>query len=120
MDEECTSINSCVIFISLGFTHVAACRLINTSLIPMTFYLRVPSDGTGHLASSIAGSFLSDAYIDESQLHQPPKEFEIYPNTGTLAPQTEVEIQVKYDTRSMIRISMHKYNFFKNAGNHNI
>ena len=65
----------------------------------MEFYLRVPSDGTGHLASSIAGSFLSDAFIDESQLHQPPKEFEIYPNTGVLAPQTEVEIQVKYDTK---------------------
>ena len=83
---------------------MAACRLINTSLIPMTFYLRVPSDGTGHLASSIAGSFLSDAYIDESYLHQPPIEFEIYPNTGTIGPQSEIEIQVTCDIKEMISL----------------
>ena len=95
-------------FLSLGFTHVAACRLINTSLIPMTFLLRVPSDGTGYLASSIAGSFLNDSYIDESHLHQPPREFEIYPNTGTLGPQSEIEIQVGYilaDTYTHVRIN---------------
>ena len=61
----------------------------------MTFLLRVPSDGTGYLASSIAGSFLNDSYIDESHLHQSPREFEIYPNTGTLGPQSEIEIQVR-------------------------
>ena len=60
----------------------------------MTFYLRVPSDGTGHPASSIAGSFISDSFIDESHLHQ-PREFEIYPSSGTLAAHSEVEIQVR-------------------------
>lgn len=66
----------------------------------MTFYLRVPSDGNGHPASSIAGSFLSDGYIDETHLHQPPREFEIYPTTGTLEPQSEVEIQVSFNSEA--------------------
>ena len=65
----------------------------------MTFYLRVPSDGMGPSAASIAGSFLDDRYIDDIHPHDSPREFEIYPSTGTVGPQSETDIQVGNVTR---------------------
>ena len=60
----------------------------------MTFYLRIPSDGTGPSAAAISASFLDDRYVEELHPHELPKEFEIYPNTGTLDAQSAMEIQV--------------------------
>eukprot|EP00794_Sanderia_malayensis_P018879 gene18879-20779_t len=100
--------------ISYGFTHVATCRLINTSLIPMTFFLRVPSDGKGPSAASIANRFIEDdrVMVEETRLHLLPKEFDIFPESGNLDPQSEIEIQVhltslreqKYETDLVVDV----------------
>ncbi len=63
----------------------------------MTFFLRVPSDGNGPSAASITSRFLEDSSLlvdDDIRSHQSPKEFEIFPDAGTLEPQSEIEIQV--------------------------
>ena len=69
----------------------------------MTFSLRVPSDGRGATAAAIAARFLQDRRtVDEFVLHQTPKEFEIFPDSGTLDPQSEIQIQVCFDAYAML------------------
>jgi hypothetical protein len=75
---------------SIGFPNRKHCSLINTSLIPMTFTLRVPADeieGTGSYIAVMSG------YSEESQEYR-HREFEITPVTATLAPQSTQDIQV--------------------------
>ena len=75
---------------SIGFPNRRHCSLINTSLIPMTFTLRVPADeieGTGSYIAVMSG------YSEESQEYR-HREFEITPVTATLAPQSTQDIQV--------------------------
>ena len=67
----------------------------------MTFNLRVPSDGIGVLASSIAESFLNladDSHGSFEGLNPLPKEFELYPENGVLLPQSETDLQVNVHT----------------------
>lgn len=84
-----------IIFIFEGFTYEKSCKLINTSLIPMTFKLHVPSDGVGIKASTVATSFLEGTLIkDHDKIEKNPIEFEIFPSIGTLLPSTKTDIQV--------------------------
>lgn len=84
-----------IIFIFEGFTYEKSCKLINTSLIPMTFKLHVPSAGVGIKASTVATSFLEGTLIkDHDKIEKNPIEFEIFPSSGTLLPSTKIDIQV--------------------------
>ena len=85
-----------------------SCKLINTSLIPMSFMLRVPSDGQGPSAASIAGSFLTHydpAASDVRSYAHPPMEFEILPSSGVLPPQSQIDIQVRFQGKCKILIA---------------
>ena len=75
----------------LGFPNRMHCSLINTSLIPMTFTLRVPADEIEGVNSFSA--ITSDYYSQESHESR-RREFEITPVTATLTPQSTQEIQV--------------------------
>ncbi|XP_053255366.1 hydrocephalus-inducing protein homolog [Podarcis raffonei] len=83
--------------VSFGFPHTLSCCLINTSLVPMTFDLRVPGDGTGepsvmseHQASDISRPTWRKARSGGAK----PKEFTITPNRGTIRSQGLMDIQV--------------------------
>lgn len=72
-----------------GFPYKKHCSLINTSLIPMTFTLRVPAD-------EVEGSYsaMMSALSEESPAYR-HREFVLTPSTATLAPQSTQNIQVR-------------------------
>ena len=57
----------------------------------MVFNLRVPGDGVGE---SIASTSEYDSTLSENGSVVPPKEFEITPCSGNLAPSSEAVIKV--------------------------
>ncbi|XP_070194710.1 hydrocephalus-inducing protein homolog isoform X4 [Littorina saxatilis] len=84
--------------VSYGFKHTQTCTLMNTSLVPMSFHLRVPGDGT---SPSICAT--SDLEPDTPRTASTPrhglpgfvaKEFEILPSMGTIPPQSEMKVKV--------------------------
>ncbi|XP_068693384.1 hydrocephalus-inducing protein homolog [Montipora foliosa] len=83
--------------VSYGFVNTCYCTLVNTSLIPMTFNLRVPADGWAndepHSHDSLIDSNISD--VGSSGIPF-PREFDIVPSSGTIAPQGEMEIKVDF------------------------
>ena len=64
--------------VSYGFLNTFHCTLSNTSLVPMTFSLRVPGDGMSDSLSST--SEIESTYSEAGSLI--PKEFEITPARG--------------------------------------
>ena len=81
---------------------------MNTSLVPMSFHLRVPGDGTvpSICATSdlepqtvstpkTTASSISTSTTPRHGLAGPTvKEFEILPSTGTIPPQSEMRVEV--------------------------
>lgn len=78
-----------------GFVYTRHCTLVNTSLIPMTFNLRVPADGISnddsHSRDSLIDSNISDV---GSTIMPSPKEFDITPSSGIIAPQGTMDVKV--------------------------
>ncbi|XP_015443273.1 hydrocephalus-inducing protein homolog isoform X1 [Pteropus alecto] len=83
--------------VSFGFPHTLICSLNNTSLVPMTFKLRIPGDGVGD--KSIRGC---EQYSDNKRPSwnkdevpiMKPKEFTITPSCGTIRSQGFAAIRV--------------------------
>uniref|UniRef100_H0WFN8 MSP domain-containing protein n=2 Tax=Otolemur garnettii TaxID=30611 RepID=H0WFN8_OTOGA len=83
--------------VSFGFPRTLICSLNNTSLVPMTFKLRIPGDGVG--GESISGSeHYSDnkkpTWTKEEIPAVRPKEFTINPDCGTIRSQGFAAIKV--------------------------
>lgn len=81
-----------------GFVNTRHCTLVNTSLIPMTFNLRVPADGCVRDGSRHSpGDSLVDSNISDvgSSLLTAPQEFDLKPCTGAVAPESSMEIKVR-------------------------
>ncbi|XP_071173399.1 hydrocephalus-inducing protein homolog isoform X10 [Mytilus edulis] len=106
--------------ISYGFLNTQSCTLMNTSLVPMKFTLRVPGDG---IAESICGT--SDLDSNRSQMGSPapiatragpPKEFEILPESGILQPQSEVRITVNFISNTIKKYEMNLVVDVENVG----
>ncbi|XP_062860193.1 hydrocephalus-inducing protein homolog [Trichomycterus rosablanca] len=83
--------------VSYGFPHTLTCSLSNTSLVSMSFSLRIPGDGTEW------NSVNSDQQV--SQLHrngwgpgdnasERPREFTVTPSSGTIRAQSQMDIKV--------------------------
>ncbi|XP_062403912.1 hydrocephalus-inducing protein homolog [Sardina pilchardus] len=83
--------------VSFGFPQTLACCLTNTSLVPMTFDLRVPGDGTGppSVTSALQVSELNrtDWLIGESS-GEHPTEFSVVPSSGTVRAQGQMDLKV--------------------------
>ncbi|XP_026975142.1 hydrocephalus-inducing protein homolog [Sagmatias obliquidens] len=83
--------------VSFGFPHTLICSLNNTSLVPMTFKLRVPGDGVGHKSISICEQYSDNKKScwnkDEIPVMR-PKEFTVTPNCGTIRSQGFAAIRV--------------------------
>lgn len=81
---------------------------MNTSLVPMTFSMRVPGDG---LTESICGTSDLEDTSDtitprQSVATGPPKEFEIIPASGTLEPQSELKVTVNFISNTIQKYEM--------------
>ena len=85
----------------LGFKNKQSCRLMNTSLVSMSFHLRIPGDGT--TTSSICAT--DDLDFDTSSVCMATtphhgltghsiKEFDVQPSTGMILPQCDIVIDV--------------------------
>uniref|UniRef100_H2XZ27 Hydin adenylate kinase-like domain-containing protein n=1 Tax=Ciona intestinalis TaxID=7719 RepID=H2XZ27_CIOIN len=91
--------------VSYGFNHTKICTLVNTSLVPMTFVLRIPGDGKGEPSISSL-SCLEDNLFNEigaSAKINSPREFDITPVQGTIRPQSEARIQVTLCSNTLKR-----------------
>lgn len=79
-----------------GFVNTRYCTLVNTSLIPMTFNLRVPADGWASEEMHSRDNSLIDSNLSDvgSTSMPSPREFDISPSTGTIAPQGELDVKV--------------------------
>ncbi|KAM6946364.1 hydrocephalus-inducing protein homolog [Aplochiton taeniatus] len=81
--------------VSFGFPQTLSCSLSNSSLVPMTFDLRVPGDGA-HAASRTSGAQVCEAQRSDWACRgaEPAVEFTLSPASGTLRPQGQLSIQV--------------------------
>ncbi|NXK25313.1 HYDIN protein, partial [Arenaria interpres] len=83
--------------VSFGFPHTLSCRLTNTSLVPMSFNLRIPGDGRGE-PSITSWAEVSDnacpSWRKRALRHTKPTEFTITPCQGTIRSQGFLDIQV--------------------------
>ncbi|XP_027525909.1 hydrocephalus-inducing protein-like [Corapipo altera] len=85
--------------VSFGFPQTLSCRLINTSVVPITFHLRVPEDGQGQPSLTSFDQAKDNAHPSWekgtlAQCHEKPAEFTITPSTGTIPSQGSQEIRV--------------------------
>ncbi|MGH0168093.1 UNVERIFIED_CONTAM: hypothetical protein FKN15_053855 [Acipenser sinensis] len=82
--------------VSFGFPRTLTCCLHNTSLVPMTFYLRVPADGSGDtcVTSSAQVSDTNRTMWRGSDQAVSPREFTVTPSTGTMLSQGLMDVQV--------------------------
>nr|XP_023493063.1 hydrocephalus-inducing protein homolog isoform X2 [Equus caballus] len=83
--------------VSFGFPHTLICSLNNTSLVPMTFKLRVPGDGVGHKSISSHEQYSDNKrpFWNKGEIPvMKPKEFTIIPDSGTIRAQGFAAIRV--------------------------
>ncbi|XP_075367152.1 hydrocephalus-inducing protein homolog [Mycteria americana] len=95
--------------VSFGFPCTLSCRLTNTSLVPMTFNLRIPGDGSGE-PSVTSFVQMSDntrlSWRKETQGHVKPTEFTITPCRGTIRSQGLLDIQVTLCSNTVKRYEL--------------
>ncbi|XP_019628796.1 PREDICTED: hydrocephalus-inducing protein homolog [Branchiostoma belcheri] len=102
--------------VSYGFQHTQTCTIVNTALVPMTFSLHVPGDGTGErsicsLLDLEEGTHASDHHPNQS-VSTALQEFIIVPSSGTIPAQSQVRVQVtlvsntvkKYDSMLVVDV----------------
>ncbi|XP_059684686.1 hydrocephalus-inducing protein homolog [Gavia stellata] len=95
--------------VSFGFPRTLSCRLTNTSLVPMTFNLRIPGDGSGEpsVASFVPVSDNTHSYWRRgAQGLVKPTEFTITPCRGTIRSQGVVDIQVTLCSNTVKRYEL--------------
>uniref|UniRef100_A0A663MY75 HYDIN/VesB/CFA65-like Ig-like domain-containing protein n=1 Tax=Athene cunicularia TaxID=194338 RepID=A0A663MY75_ATHCN len=95
--------------VSFGFPHTLSCRLTNTSLVPLTFNLRVPGDGLGEPSvSSFAQMTNSTRLLQRkgAQHRLRPSEFTIKPHRGTIRPLGFLDIQVTLCSNTLQRYEL--------------
>lgn len=91
-------------FLLAGFPQMLTFCLTNTSLVPMTFSLRIPGDGTGppSITSALQVSQLNRTkWLSEESAGERPTEFSIIPSSGTVRAQGQVDLQVHSITQTV-------------------
>ncbi|XP_059164892.1 hydrocephalus-inducing protein homolog isoform X11 [Physella acuta] len=91
--------------VPIGFPSSQECTLVNTSLIPMIFHLRVPGDGSRTAISCLAD--VSDNPLGLGPLPiADPKEFEIIPAHGLVSPQGQIKVKVNFVPNTIKKYEM--------------
>ncbi|XP_035754614.1 hydrocephalus-inducing protein homolog isoform X2 [Egretta garzetta] len=95
--------------VSFGFPRTLSCRLTNTSLVSMTFNLRIPGDGSGEpsITSFVQTSDNTcPSWRKGAQGHVKATEFTIRPCRGTIRPQGFLDIQVTLCSNTVKRYEL--------------
>ncbi|XP_069822484.1 hydrocephalus-inducing protein homolog isoform X3 [Dendropsophus ebraccatus] len=90
--------------VSFGFPQTLTCSLNNTSLVPMSFSLRVPGDGSGDLSITSHTHIVEDSTALRRRLQNGgwrPCEFTIKPSKGTIRSQGVLDIEVTLCSNSL-------------------
>ncbi|XP_072277434.1 hydrocephalus-inducing protein homolog [Pyxicephalus adspersus] len=85
--------------VSLGFPSTLTCSLNNTSLVPMTFSLRVPGDSRGEPSVTCHSFVAEEKTIPWKIQHKGgprPQEFSISPSRGTIRSLGLLDIEVTF------------------------
>ncbi|KAJ8247378.1 hypothetical protein GJAV_G00245700 [Gymnothorax javanicus] len=94
--------------VPFGFPQTLTCSLNNTSLVPLTFHLRILGDGTGP-SSVTSADQVSDLNRRDwgagSTLADRPAEFTVSPSSGTVRAQGDVDVRV-----TLCSNTVHLYN----------
>ncbi|XP_029813970.1 hydrocephalus-inducing protein-like [Manacus vitellinus] len=85
--------------VSFGFPQTLSCHLISTSVVPITFHLRIPGDGQGQPSLRSSDQVKDNAHPSWEKgtlapCQEKPMEFTITPSTGTIPSQGSQEIRV--------------------------
>ncbi|NXI70129.1 HYDIN protein, partial [Anseranas semipalmata] len=95
--------------VPFGFPRTLSCRLSNTSLVPMTFNLHIPGDGSGD-PSVTSFVQMSDntrlSWRRRAQGHLKPTEFTIMPCRGTIRSQGLLDVQVTLCSNTVRRYEL--------------
>ncbi|XP_061217731.1 hydrocephalus-inducing protein homolog isoform X3 [Neopsephotus bourkii] len=95
--------------VSFGFPRTLSCRLTNTSLVPMTFNLRIPGDGLGEPSVTSFDKVSENAcpsWRRGVQGHVKPTEFTIRPCRGTVRACGHLDIQVTLCSNTVKRYQL--------------
>ncbi|XP_040437218.1 hydrocephalus-inducing protein-like [Falco naumanni] len=95
--------------VSFGFPHTLSCRLTNTSLVPVTFNLRIPGDGSGQRSVTSFAQISDNACLSwrkGAQHHVKPMEFTIMPCKGIIRSQGALDIQVTLCSNTVRRYEL--------------
>ncbi|KFQ25138.1 Hydrocephalus-inducing protein, partial [Merops nubicus] len=95
--------------VSFGFPHTLSCRLTNTSLVPMTFNLRIPGDGSGEPSVTSFVQVVDNTHPSwrkGARGRVRPTEFTIRPRRGTIRSQGFVDIQVTLCSNTVRRYEL--------------
>ncbi|NXL46323.1 HYDIN protein, partial [Podilymbus podiceps] len=95
--------------VSFGFPRTLSCRLTNTSLVPMTFNLRIPGDGSGEPSVTSFDQMLNNtcsSWRKGAQGRGKPTEFTIIPCRGTIRSQSFLDIQVTLCSNTVRRYKL--------------
>ncbi|KAL6479129.1 hypothetical protein MHYP_G00125620 [Metynnis hypsauchen] len=83
--------------VSFGFPNMLTCWLSNTSLVSMSFGLRIPGDGMErHSVTSMeqVSQLDRNEWRPADKLSGRPREFKVTPSAGTIRAQSQIDIQV--------------------------
>ncbi|XP_075692913.1 hydrocephalus-inducing protein homolog [Rhinoderma darwinii] len=90
--------------VSFGFPQTLSCSLNNTSLVPMSFSLRVPGDGSADLSITSHHHILENraaSWRRPQNGGRRPCEFTITPSSGTIRSQGLLDIEVTLCSNSL-------------------
>ncbi|XP_038004430.1 hydrocephalus-inducing protein-like [Motacilla alba alba] len=91
--------------ISFGFPYTQSCRLTNTSVVPVTFKLRMSDDGTQPAVSSFdqIRNDRDPAWKKGIHFYEEPREFTVNPSQGTILPEGHQDIEVTLCSNTVMK-----------------
>ncbi|XP_074864560.1 hydrocephalus-inducing protein homolog isoform X2 [Carettochelys insculpta] len=95
--------------VPFGFPRSLSCCLSNTSLVPMTFNLRIPGDGPGDPSVTSFVQILDitrTSWRKRAQGTAKPKEFSITPSSGTIRSHGLLDIEVTLCSNTVKKYEM--------------
>ncbi|KAF5907636.1 hydrocephalus-inducing protein, partial [Clarias magur] len=95
--------------VSFGFPHTLTCSLANTSLVSMSFGLRIPGDGSGKESVTSIGQVKEldrNDWKPGGRASESPREFRVTPCSGTIRAQSKMDIRVTLCSNTVHRYSL--------------
>ncbi|XP_053355859.1 hydrocephalus-inducing protein-like [Clarias gariepinus] len=95
--------------VSFGFPHTLTCSVTNTSLVSMSFGLRVPGDGSGResvTSTEQVKELDRNDWKPGDRASESPREFIVTPCSGTIRAQSKMDIMVTLCSNTVHQYSL--------------